>query len=62
MSKKSLLSSIEVTINETVKRLTQIEGEDKLSLKIEFKEWIDAIEDFDNDYEVLYLKKISQEI
>ncbi len=45
MTKKTLLNSIEVTINSTIKRLTQIEGYNKMSIHIEFREWIEAIEE-----------------
>ena len=59
MSKVSLLSSIEITINSTLKRLSQISDADHMALKQEFKEWLVAIENGDNNYDVLYLNKIN---
>ena len=59
MSKTRLIGSVEVTINETLRRLSEIDGPDKDSLYLEFKEWIDAINSIDNKYDVLYLNKIN---
>ena len=59
MSKVSLLSSIEITMNSTLKRLNQISDADHIALKQEFKEWLVAIENGDNNYDVLYLNKIN---
>ena len=59
MSKISLLSSIEITINSTLKRLNQICDKDYIALEQEFKEWLVAIENGDNNYEVLYINKIN---
>ncbi len=59
MSKVSLLSSIEITMNSTLKRLNQISDVDQIALKEEFKEWLDAIENRDKNYDVLYLNKIN---
>ncbi len=44
MSKVSLLSSIEITMNSTLKRLNQISDADHIALEQEFKEWLLAIE------------------
>ena len=59
MSKDNLLCSVEVTINETLKRLSKLEGKNKASLKSEFNEWISAIESYDKNYDVLYINRIS---
>tara|TARA_B100001029_G_scaffold163380_1_gene153446 strand:+ start:283 stop:462 length:180 start_codon:yes stop_codon:yes gene_type:complete len=59
MSKVSLLSSIEITMNSTLKRFHQISDADHITLKQEFKEWLVAIENGDNNYDVLYLNKIN---
>tara|TARA_Y100001968_G_C19359090_1_gene718763 strand:- start:669 stop:851 length:183 start_codon:yes stop_codon:yes gene_type:complete len=59
MSKTRLIGSVEVTINETLRRLSKIEGNDKQSLHNEFKEWIEAIESKDKKYDVLYINKIN---
>ena len=59
MSKTSLIGSFEVTIDSTLKRLSKLEGQDREALKCEFREWINAIESSNNNYEVLYINKIS---
>ncbi len=58
MSKTRLLDSCEVTINSALKRLTQLEGQNKKALEDEFKEWINAIESDNKNYDVLYVNKI----
>tara|TARA_Y100001968_G_C19238444_1_gene658160 strand:+ start:419 stop:604 length:186 start_codon:yes stop_codon:yes gene_type:complete len=60
MSKTRLISSVEVTINETIKRLSKLEGKDKDSLNNEFREWIDAIDGDKRNYDVLFINKISK--
>ncbi len=59
MSKTRLLGCVEVTINETLKRLSKLEGQDKNCLRNEFKEWIDAIDSDEKFYDVLYINKIN---
>ena len=59
MSMVSLLNSIEITMNSTLKRLNQISYSDNMALEQEFKEWLVAIENGDNNYDVLYLNKIN---
>ncbi len=59
MSKENLLISIEVIINESLKRLSKLEGKEKISLHDEFREWIDAIESDEKEYDVLYINKIN---
>ncbi len=59
MSKASLLNSCEMTINSAIKRLSILEGGNKQSLEREFKEWIDAIESDDKNYDVLFMNKIN---
>ena len=58
MSKTSLVGSCEVSINSALLRLSKLEGKDKVALKCEFKEWINAIQSDDKKYDVLYLNKI----
>ena len=58
MSKTRLLGSVEVTINEAIRRISKLEGQDKSSLQSEFKEWIDAIDNVGTNYDVLYINKI----
>ena len=59
MSKASLINSCEVTINSAIKRLSTLEGENKKALECEFKEWIDAIESDNKNYDVLFVNKIN---
>tara|TARA_Y100001968_G_C18727612_1_gene422971 strand:+ start:86 stop:265 length:180 start_codon:yes stop_codon:yes gene_type:complete len=59
MSRSSLIGSCEVTINTALKRIAKLKGKDKDALKIEFKEWISAIESDNKNYDVLYLNKIT---
>ena len=58
MSKSNLLVSCEKTINTTLKRLSNIEGGNYKALKSEFREWLEAIEGDNNNYDVLYINKI----
>ena len=58
MSRSSLIGSCEVTINTALKRLSKLKGKDKHALKNEFKEWINAIESDNKNYDVLYLNQI----
>ncbi|WP_269624821.1 hypothetical protein [Prochlorococcus marinus] len=58
MSKTSLRGSCEVTINTAINRLSKIEGKNKKALESEFREWIDAIEGDNKNYDVLYINKI----
>ncbi len=60
MPKDRLLISIEVIINESLKRLSNLEGKDKISLYNEFREWINAIECDEKGYDILYINKINK--
>ncbi len=59
MSKPSILGSCEVTINFALKRISNLEGKDKKALECEFREWINAIDSEDKNYDVLYINKMS---
>ena len=59
MTKTSLISSCEVTINSVLKRLSKLEGQNKKALESEFKEWINAIDSANKNYDVLYINKIN---
>ena len=59
MKKISLLESCEVTINSTLKKLSQLEGKNKEALESEFREWLNAIESDEKNYDILYLYKIN---
>jgi len=59
MSKTSLLSSCEVTINSALERMSKLEGKNRKALENEFREWINSIESDNKNYDVLYINKIS---
>ena len=58
MSKTNIIGSCEVTINSAVKRISKLEGKNKQALKAEFREWIDAIDSINKNYDVLFINKI----
>ena len=59
MSKTSLHGSCEMTINSALKRISKLEGLNKVALESEFREWINAVESDNKNYEVLYINKIN---
>tara|TARA_B100001250_G_C19235883_1_gene544355 strand:- start:23 stop:208 length:186 start_codon:yes stop_codon:yes gene_type:complete len=61
MSKTRLIGSVEVTINQAIKRISRLEGHEKKSLHSEFREWIEAINSDDRNYDVLFINKIDSE-
>tara|TARA_Y100001968_G_C19395588_1_gene738122 strand:+ start:809 stop:991 length:183 start_codon:yes stop_codon:yes gene_type:complete len=60
MSKTRLISSVEITINEALKRYKKLEGRDKESILYEFKEWFESIDSDNNNYDILFIKRISE--
>ncbi len=60
MSRLSLLGSCENTINSAVKRLSKLNGKNKKALENEFREWINALESDNQNYDVLYINKINE--
>ena len=60
MSSKSLVGNIEITINTALQRLKKLEGKNKIALENEFKEWLNAIENVDKNYDVLFINKINE--
>ena len=58
MFKSSLISTCEVTINSAINRLSKLDGQNRKSLESEFREWIEAIEGDDKNYDVLFVNKI----
>ena len=58
MSKTNIIGSCEVTINSALKRISKLEGKNKLALEAEFREWIDAINSTNKNYDVLFINKI----
>ena len=57
MSKTNIIGSCEVTINSAIKRISKLEGKNKQSLQAEFREWIDAIDSINKNYDVLFINK-----
>ena len=58
MSKISIIGSCEVTINSALKRISKLEDKNQRALQSEFREWINAIDSNNKNYDVLFLKKI----
>ncbi len=59
MTKATLIGCCEVTLNTALKRISQLEGQNKKALEDEFKEWINVIESNNQNYDVLYINKIN---
>ena len=59
MSKTNIIGSCEVTINSALKRISKLEGKNKQALKAEFREWTDAIDSINKNYDVLFINKIN---
>ena len=57
----SLKRTLEVTMNDAVKRLKELNGLDKKALKEEYKEWIEAIDHNNKQPHVLYANQINIE-
>ena len=55
----SLKRTLEVTMNDAVKRLNKLDGLDKKALKEEYKEWIQASEGSKEQPHVLYANQIN---
>ena len=59
MSRTNIIGSCEVTINSALKRISKLDGKNKQALENEFKEWINAIDSNERNYDVLYLNRIN---
>ncbi len=59
MSSTRLIGTCELTINYAIKRLSILDDQNKRALESEFREWIDAIESDDKNYDVLFINKIN---
>ena len=59
MSKTNIIGVCEVTINSALKRISKLEGKNKQALEGEFREWINAIDSINKNYDVLYINKIN---
>ncbi|WP_269610786.1 hypothetical protein [Prochlorococcus marinus] len=57
----SLKRTLEVTMNDALKRLMELDGLDKKALKEEYKEWIQASEGSKDQPHVLYANQINIE-
>jgi hypothetical protein len=57
----SLKRTLEVTMNDTVKRINELDGLNKKALRQEYKEWIEASEGSKNQPHVLYANQINIE-
>ena len=57
----SLKRTLEVTINDALKRLTELDGLEKKALKDEYREWIQASEGSKDQPHVLYANQINIE-
>ena len=56
-----LKKTLEVTINDALKRCNKLDGLNKKALKDEYKEWIDALEGNKDQPHVLYVNHIKTE-
>ena len=57
----SLKRALEVTMNDAVKRINELDGLNKKALREEYKEWIEASEGSKEQPHVLYANQINIE-
>ena len=57
----SLKRALEVTMNDAVKRINELDGLNEKALREEYKEWIEASEGSKNQPHVLYANQINIE-
>ena len=57
----SLKRTLEVTMNDAVKRINELDGLNKKALRQEYKEWIEASEGSKDQPHVLYANQINIE-
>ena len=57
----SLKRALEVTMNDAVKRISELNGLNEKALKEEYKEWIEASEGSKDQPHVLYANQINIE-
>ena len=57
----SLKRALEVTMNDAVKRLNELDGLNEKALREEYKEWIEASEGSKDQPHVLYANQINIE-
>ena len=58
----SLKRALEVTMNDAVKRINELDGLNEKALRDEYKEWIEASEDSKDQPHVLYVNQINIEL
>ena len=57
----SLKRALEVTMNDAVKRINELDGLNEKALREEYKEWIEASEGSKDQPHVLYANQINNE-
>ena len=57
----SLKRALEVTMNDAVKRINELDGLNEKALREEYKEWIEASEGSKEQPHVLYANQINSE-
>ena len=57
----SLKRTLEVTMNDAVKRINELDGLNEKALRAEYKEWIEASEGSKDQPHVLYANQINIE-
>ena len=57
----SLKRALEVTMNDAVKRINELDGLNEKALREEYKEWIEASEGSKEQPHVLYANQINNE-
>ena len=57
----SLKKTLEVTMNDAVKRINELDGLNEKALREEYKEWIEASENSKDQPHVLYANQINIE-
>ena len=57
----SLKKALEVTMNDAVKRINELDGQNEKALREEYKEWIEASEGSNDHPHVLYANQINIE-
>ena len=57
----SLKRALEVTMNDAVKRINELDGLNEKALREEYKEWIEASDDNKEEPHVLYANQINIE-
>tara|TARA_B100001250_G_C19604886_1_gene702287 strand:- start:558 stop:746 length:189 start_codon:yes stop_codon:yes gene_type:complete len=59
MASTELLNTVELTINEAIKRSKLLDYLDRKALQQEYREWIEATNSKDKKYDILYIKQLN---